>query len=213
MAETPLRRQYNPASKRTKLTLIAQRRLRRERGQRSNRFKFLLLAAFLVPIFMCSLNVLRIGSNDYQGDTTRLQALLPLLEELKVENYFNKDWCKGISYGRGMFSEAKHGDSAENCSLFSGGGATKPFDNPARQDFELLGKALEATNMIIYDVEDVTFNASGAVVHAVFHKDCGFCRTRYVYSPNYDKLPREVSGEIWHTKINANWYLTEEDWP
>ena len=45
-----------------------------------------------------------------------------------------------------------------------------------------------------------------------FHIDCAFCRTRYVYWPNYQRLPTDIEGEIWYTKIDENWYRVEQDW-
>lgn len=212
MAETPLHRQYQSPIKRTKLALIAERRLRRQQGQRSNRFKFLLLAAFLVPIFMCSLAVIRLRYHDYQGDTARLQAVLPLLEKYKVEVYFNLDWCKRFSYRGGMFFESRDKDSADNCRAFAGARVAKPFDNQTRQDFELSAQALDATGIDIIAIEGGTFDDAGRVKYAEFHKDCVFCRTRYVYSPKYGKVPQSLHLDVWYEKINEDWYLADEDW-
>jgi hypothetical protein len=45
-----------------------------------------------------------------------------------------------------------------------------------------------------------------------FYIDCSFCRTRYVYWPNYKELPPNIEGEIIYTPINQNWYRVDQDW-
>ena len=159
---------------------------------------------------MCSLNVLRIGSNDYQGDTTRLQAVLPVVEKYKLNAFFSRDWCKSISYERGIFFESGK-DSASRCSQFSGDRIAMPFDNQARVEFDLVAKSLDTTGIDIISVEGGTFDDSGKVKYVEFHKSCVFCRTRYVYSPTYGKVPQSPSGNMWYEKINEDWYLADED--
>jgi hypothetical protein len=45
-----------------------------------------------------------------------------------------------------------------------------------------------------------------------FHVSCFFCRTRYVYWPDYKTLPPDLEGEISYTPIDKNWYRVDEDW-
>jgi hypothetical protein len=45
-----------------------------------------------------------------------------------------------------------------------------------------------------------------------FHIECAFCRTRYVYWPNYRELPPDIEGEIRYIPIDENWYRVDQDW-
>jgi hypothetical protein len=48
-------------------------------------------------------------------------------------------------------------------------------------------------------------------VGVAFYTECFWCKTRYVYWPNYKSLPPDWIGEIRYIPINKNWYRVEED--
>jgi len=149
---------------------------------------------------------------DLQADVKRLETMLPWLQKYELEVYMDRDWCKRITYRRGMFYEATAKDYADQCSTYIGGLVAIPFDTQAQQDFSLIGKALDTTGVDIYAVYAVKYDDHGTVEFAVFNMNCGLCRRHFVYKPDYFLLPQGYPGEVWYSTIDNDWYLEEEDW-
>jgi hypothetical protein len=143
---------------------------------------------------------------DEKSVTSSLAGTFPVIERYHMNAYRDTGWCKYLLYERGKFVDAK--DNPEGCT--SQTITTQQFDEQSKQDFAALAQAFSGGRVKVVIV-DVQFDDAGKVRRAEFHKDCTFCRTRYVFSPGYGNLP-EGDGNKWFRRIDENWYLADEDW-
>ncbi|MEW6734273.1 MAG: hypothetical protein AB1489_23305 [Acidobacteriota bacterium] len=172
-----------------------------------NRLYRQLLLLLLIVIVMTGMVSCRSLFENRDRDVRNLEKIFATIKQYQAQAYRNQDWCKNLYYLRGKFS---NNNEASTCNLFPG--PAQAFDNQATSDFASLAKQLASTGVQILFFE-VKFDDQGEIKNAQFQLDCSFCsRPRYVYEPHYGNLPEDMRNEIWHTKINENWYLVEEDW-
>jgi hypothetical protein len=144
-----------------------------------------------------------------ESDVRRLGQSFSILEQLKVQDYLNGDSCNRIHYSRGWFAEPL--DCAPYDRDTDRDVPAMPFDDQATGDFRSVEGELRDTGVPIRKL-DANYGANGDLRTATFWLRCT-CYWRYTYQPNYTSMqPGEVPGEIWHTRINKDWYLTDEDW-
>ena len=144
------------------------------------------------------------GSSDKKV-VQSLEALLPRLEAFGLSAYRNQDWCQVLVYNGLAFSSTNE----ETC-VFVAKMETKPFSSDANIKLQEVTKILSDAKIKIRSVENVRFS-DNKFDFVEFYEDCQ-CRTRYVYSPFYGKLPSDIPNELTHHQIDSNWYRVEEDW-
>ncbi len=131
--------------------------------------------------------------------------VLPFAQENSIQNFFDREWCKTITYGLPEISLPK-------CIPGVGPAAQAP-GHPAWVKFFETRKVLKSVlsedfEFIRHEYERTTHREIGLA----FHVECFFCRVRYVYWPNYTSLPADQPYEIYYTPINSDWYRVDEDW-
>jgi hypothetical protein len=155
----------------------------------------------------------------------KFKQAFPLIEQKKIGAFKDLDWCKTFEYQQGKFTN----NQIDRCTYdfdkkqkFSG------FDAQAQGDFDQVTRSLRDTHkgsLSAPKVEtlEVKFRRSGAIESArlqVFAGDVNpackviwSCNVKtYVYQPGYDRLPKDMGREIWHEKIDQNWYIEWRDW-
>lgn len=164
---------------------------------------------FLVGLFLCAaiLWYLFFYTETDPEKVATLETTFSVLEADGVEFYFNMDWCKVLVYGDVQASETVDSTVDEDCGTRLTG--RTGFTSFAGIDQNIFNRLTETYRSEYREVE-ARF-VDGKITYAVFHKDCSFCRTRYVYDPGYT-LPDNIEGELLHVPINENWYRVEEDW-
>ncbi len=189
MAETPLPEQHN---------------------RRGFTCGFALLAGLLIPLLMCGVSIVSLTAHDLEGDTTRLEAALPIMEKYQVQSLRIRDSCKSINYNRGRF--------ASNSDPFCNLGNSQLFDKQAQQDLEIITKAIASTGINTNRMRG-RYDTSGRIEYLDFSidclgcsKECFFgCRTSYTYAPMYNSLPGQAPNKLWYEYIKDDWYLWVED--
>jgi hypothetical protein len=138
--------------------------------------------------------------------TDNLEQEMMSFGQKNIQYYFNMDWCQVLVYGDRSVAHS-NSDSSENCR-------TKSLRHSELEHFNIEDKKVfDDIERLLNDrfMQIVIEYASGTPNYAEFHERCGFCRTRYVYKPQY-VLPPDQPGELMHIPINTNWYRVEEDW-
>lgn len=158
----------------------------------------------IAALFVCSCSEPKKTASDYSRDTAALRKIFPEFAADQVTGLRYQDWCQVIGYKRGMFAHTKEGSPPRPASANS-----PDFDQTARADLERIWKAIQSTGTGVYFIEEMSYDTSGHVKHGVFH--CGGARQRYVFDPGY-QLPADIPNELWHTKIDSDWYYILEDW-
>lgn len=143
------------------------------------------------------------GSRDPQADVERLTSTLPVLQQLKVENYRNQDWCKNIAYPQGKFSNNRQ---SPTCNLSNE--TFQPFTEPANQAFGQVASAIQQTQVPLYAVA-IDYGSDGSIRRARFSltQPGG-----YVYEPGYKTLPESLPDELEYQPVNQDWYRYWQDW-
>lgn len=144
---------------------------------------------------------------DYQTDIHTLAPLLPILEQYRVENFRDQEWCKNIVYQRGAFSSNLE---SSTCNLFNQ--PATPFDHQAQEDFALIEASLAQIGLSIYIIS-AQYNQQGQLIEASFEKYCRVClstihpRSTYIYHPNHNVPEENIPNQIRTLPINQDWYL------
>lgn len=135
-----------------------------------------------------------------------LERVLPLLDELGVQEYRNQDWCRTLDYRGGAFSTNLE---SSTCNLFEE--TPVEFTEQGDRDFNAVRAALAGTGVRIRMVSRLPaidewkarteFNAIGG----------DFDSWYYVYESGY--VPHEtIEGEWVPTWIDADWFFVWMDW-
>lgn len=133
--------------------------------------------------------------------------ILPYIVENRITLYKDTNWCSAIKYNGQSKSRVINNSNVNSCLESS-----TPFNEVDRKFFdELREKMLYSTNrkLILINTE---YDIKHTDIGLAFHIECSFCNTRYVYWPEYKKLPSNTEREIQYIPINANWYKIEQDW-
>ncbi|MBD2079502.1 hypothetical protein [Leptolyngbya sp. FACHB-17] len=136
-----------------------------------------------------------------------LETAFAMIEQYRITDYRNQDWCKNIAYAGGQFSDTAH---PATCNLFAG--PAPSFTPPATAISNSITQVLHQSGVRIAFF-DADFNAAGRIRSARFDINCFLCgRLRYEYQPNYGAVPEDIPYEMWFTPINHNWYKVNGDW-
>jgi hypothetical protein len=150
------------------------------------------------------------------------QNVLPLIRESEITYYLDEDWCKVLEYNGKIISKTIESTSSESCGKhLTGSNDIAEFNNDDQIVFDKIKEqflkiesesfnGIKPEYALTYLIEHKNF--TNEPIGLGFYVNCSFCRTRYVFSPNYDVLPPNIEREIKYTPINTNWYLVEQDW-
>jgi hypothetical protein len=169
--------------------------------KQSTFFNGLLFALLSFSLMSCGIP----STSDQQRDAASLPKVFDTLQTLKVEAYRNQDWCKNVAYQRGKFSGNL---KSTTCNLFDG--TPQPMDSQATQDFQAIARSMATTGVSIHFLS-AQYDSSNHLTGAEFHL-ATLCRCSYVYSPQYNHLPENMTGEMEFTAINSDWYFVWADW-
>jgi hypothetical protein len=138
--------------------------------------------------------------------------IMPFLQANDIKGFVDRDNCKAIHY-HSIFATDPVRCTYVNQTEQQFSDADRILFNKTRQ---VLSNAM-LTNIVDIGTEYTRYDSPTAprppeAVGTAFYVSCFFCRTRYVYWPDYKALPQGWEGEISYTPINKNWYRVEEDW-
>ncbi len=91
-----------------------------------------------------------------------LETVFAMIEQYRVTDYRNQNWCKNIAYAGGQFSETTH---PAICNLFAG--PAPSFTAPATAVFNSITQVLRQSGVRIA-IFDADFNAAGRIRSARF---------------------------------------------
>ena len=136
-------------------------------------------------------------------DSTALAAVLPLIDELRVSEWRDDDWCRDLVYNGGHFMTS---DQPDNCNPVDG--PAKPFNTAAQAAFDRVAAALHDANVPVREIYRPPIDPGSTD----FGLRAGsFDSFSYVHDPGYP--PQEnVDNEWVATPIDRDWYFVWEDW-
>jgi len=148
------------------------------------------------------------GPDQQTQNAQRLEAVLPVLEDLRVDGFRSQDWCWFIDYPRGAFTNDLKGATA--CNVFT----TPPqaFDDTASTDFATVQRALGDSGVSTMMVWNVEYDGVGRIKAAQFELNAGaFDRFSYLYSRD---IPASRDGyeSIVFQQISDHWWFLSESW-
>jgi hypothetical protein len=163
-----------------------------------------LLALSILCGLLCGCGGSKKSASDQSRDTVALAKLFPSLETDRVTGFRYQDWCQVLGYKRGNLAQWTEGDKPPRPAKRDAAG----FDVVSKSDLERVWKEVRSTGTGVFFIEEIEFDATGRVKHGVFHCDAG---QKYIFDPGYT-LPADMPNEIWHTRIDSDWYYVLEDW-
>jgi len=140
----------------------------------------------------------------------RMQTLQPALARIaarRVAYLRDQDWCRGIEYDRGHFSDSSH---PSTCTL--SGSPPSPLDAAAAQDLATFTADIRAASIPVRWAT-FTYGPDGALAGADLDLDAGMFsggHLRYVWAPS--AAPQDQGSEQQVTPAGQGWYVVREDW-
>jgi hypothetical protein len=135
------------------------------------------------------------------ADVTRLQAILPVVGELRVADFEHGAHCSNLVYARGSFGHLEQ----EGCEREG----TRAFDADALADHARLAEAIVATGVPVRRILATTFDADGRLETAWFvHAGARFPDTwEYLYDPHRTVPKRDEAGVREFTHVADAWWF------
>jgi hypothetical protein len=142
----------------------------------------ILVAASVAACF----HVAQPGAARKSRDVAALAEVLPVLDELRVTNWRDQDWCTDFAYRRGRFLRS---DDPDNCNPF--GDVAAPFTDAATADFEAVRSAVRASGVSVREI----YRPAAVPGQTGFDLIAGsFDRFSYVHEPGFE-LPDNLENE------------------
>ncbi|MEW5861137.1 MAG: hypothetical protein AB1861_27800 [Cyanobacteriota bacterium] len=156
--------------------------------------------------------------NDIEIARSLETTILPFVQENKITFYFDENWCKAVQYGSSSAVEVFGDAGAGTVPCLGNAGAFSEQDvaifDTIRDKLNAVDGAkfrhIETEYPLTYRPEHASLSHES--IGLAFGTDCGFCRVRYVYWPEYQQLPPNIEGEITYTPIDRSWYRIDQDW-
>jgi len=134
-------------------------------------------------------------------DVERLDAVIPVIAELRATDFEDSEQCRNLGYARGAF-----GDLAEEGCERDG---TGQFDAVALADHARLAKAIDASGVAIDRMLVATYDVDGDIETARFEIEgrplLDFWE--YLYDPKDVEAKQDVPGQRAYTRINDDWWF------
>jgi hypothetical protein len=134
-------------------------------------------------------------------EVTRLDAVIPIIAELRVTDYERSRDCRTLGYARGAFGDA----GEESCAR----DGTRQFDAVALADHARLAGAIQAAGVATDRILTATYEPDGDLETARFRLDgAPFLQFwEYLYDPT-DVVPKEdVPGRVHFTQLGDGWWF------
>ncbi|MGV0028387.1 hypothetical protein [Phormidesmis priestleyi] len=154
----------------------------------------------------------------------KFKQVFPLIQQKKIDSFKDLDWCKTFEYQKGQFTN----NNIERCTYdFDKKQKFGRFDPQAQIDFDQVTRSLSFPKVETLEVKfkrgTTPRGSLEAIASARLHVFAGdvnpVCKViwscdvkTYVYQPGYKKLPADLGGELWHEKIDQDWYIEWQDW-
>ena len=134
------------------------------------------------------------------AEVARLDALVPVLENLRVTDFENSVFCRNLAYARGAF-----GNLAEDGCEREG---TGQFDEAALADHARVAQAIAATGVTTDRMQDVTYDAEGSLETARIRLvEASVAENwEYLYDPT-GVAPKQNSDSQTFTRIASDWWF------
>ncbi len=139
--------------------------------------------------------------NQMAADAGRLDALVPLLEELQVTDFEASPYCLNLGYARGAFGHLGQDGCART--------GTIEFDAVALADHTRLAAALDATGVTTDRLRTATYAADGDLQTAWFALTDASTSDNgdYLYDPTGAEPKQDVPDEQTFTRIDDAWWF------
>jgi hypothetical protein len=135
------------------------------------------------------------------ADVAALDAVVPLLEELRVTDFEASPYCRNLAYRRGAFGHL----AQDGCQR----AGTVEFDEVALADHGRLAEAIEASGVTTGRLREATYTPDGDLETAWFMlNDASIDENGdYLYDPTGAEPKDDVPGEQTFTRINDAWWF------
>ena len=144
--------------------------------------------------------------------------IIPFLVQNKISYFSDEPKCKQIRHGLVQAASPKGCAYIENVTDASKK-EIPDFNNGDKFLFEKTKEVLASAGpekIFMIGTEYTRYDDPQAPqppqnIGTALYVECFWCRTRYVYWPDYKSLPRSWQGDIIYTPINKDWYRVNED--
>jgi hypothetical protein len=135
------------------------------------------------------------------ADVAALDAVVPLLEELRVTDFEASPYCLNLAYVRGAFGHL----AQDGCQR----AGTVEFDALALDDHARLAAAIEASGIATDRLRVATYAPDGALETAWFMLTDASIEENgeYLYDPTDAEPKQDVPNELTFTRINDAWWF------
>jgi hypothetical protein len=135
------------------------------------------------------------------ADVARLEAVLPLLEELRVTDFEDSPYCLNLGYGRGAFGHL----AQDGCAR----AGTVEFDAAALGDHARVAEAIDASGVTTDRLRTATYTPDGDLETAWFAlTDASIDDNRdYLYDPSGVEPKVDVPDALRFTRIDGAWWF------
>jgi hypothetical protein len=134
-------------------------------------------------------------------EVARLDAVLPIVEELQLTDFEDSPYCRNLGYARGAF-----GDLGQDGCERQG---TVQFDAVATEDHARLAEAIVAAEVAATRIPTATYDADGKLLTAwfVLQDDSVSEDWAYLYDPTRVESTEDVPGRQDFTRIVDDWWF------
>ena len=135
------------------------------------------------------------------ADVARLDAVVPIVEELRVTDFEDSAHCRNLGYARGAFGKLDE-DGCER-------EGTRQFDGAAIADHARLAEAIAASGVAATRILTATYDADGELETAWFALEDGSITEdwTYLYDPTGVEPTQDVPGRQDFTQIDEDWWF------
>lgn len=139
--------------------------------------------------------------NQMAADVGRLDAVLPILEELRVTDFEASPFCRNLAYARGVFADLAQDGCARDGAI--------GFDEVASNDQARVAAAIDATAVMTDRIRVATYAPDGDLETAWFAlTDASITDNGdYLYDPTNVEPKVDVADLQTFTRINGDWWF------
>lgn len=140
-------------------------------------------------------------ANQMAADVGRLDAVLPILEELRVTDFEASPFCRNLAYARGVYADLAQDGCARDGSI--------QFDEVAANDHARLVTAIDATTVATDRIRVATYAPDGDLETAWFALTEASITDNgdYLYDPTGVEPKVDVPDLQTFTRIDGDWWF------
>jgi hypothetical protein len=161
------------------------------------------LAALVLAVAACADQ--RPTPQQMAADVARLDAVVPVLEDLRVTDFEDSAFCRNLAYARGAFGNL----AQEGCEREG----TGQFDEAALADHARVALAIAATGVTTDRMQDVTYDAEGSLETARIRLvEASVTENwEYLYDPTGVVPKQNVDGQAFSRIAPDWWFVSSRD--